>query len=142
MLLILPLSVPIHDEEKKLSSMFIFTLLCGASKGFMKVLKAFIKPFDAPERVRNENSSFQCRFFAEFFIGTFPCNKIFPQVYQKKKKRIISEISGKSLRLSSALVNKYRLVCIFIKKRLHCGHASQNCLNFQQNSQFYKRFTF
>ena len=44
----------------------------------------------------------------------------------KKKnetKRIISEISGKSLRLSSALVNKYRQVCIFFKKRLHCGHA-------------------
>ena len=30
--------------------MFIFTLLCGASKGFMKDLKAFIKPFEAPQR--------------------------------------------------------------------------------------------
>ena len=28
---------------------FIFTLLCGASKGFMKG-KAFIKPFEAPQR--------------------------------------------------------------------------------------------
>ena len=27
--------------------MFIFTLLCGASKGFMKT---FIKPFEVPQR--------------------------------------------------------------------------------------------
>ena len=25
-------------------------LLCGASKGFMKAVKAFIKPFEAPQR--------------------------------------------------------------------------------------------
>ena len=30
--------------------MFIFTLLCGASKGFMKALKAFTKLFEAPQR--------------------------------------------------------------------------------------------
>ena len=30
--------------------MFIFTLLSGASKGFMKALKPFIKPFKAPQR--------------------------------------------------------------------------------------------
>ena len=30
--------------------MFIFTLLCSASIGFMKALKAFIKPFEAPQR--------------------------------------------------------------------------------------------
>ena len=29
---------------------FIFTLLCGASKAFMKALQAFIKPFEAPQR--------------------------------------------------------------------------------------------
>ena len=28
----------------------MFTLLCGASKGFMKVFKAFIKHFEAPQR--------------------------------------------------------------------------------------------
>ena len=40
----LNIPVPIPDEEKKLSSMFIFTLLCGTSKGFMQALKAnFIK---------------------------------------------------------------------------------------------------
>ena len=32
----LTLSVPIPDGEKKLNSTFIFTFLCGASKGFIK----------------------------------------------------------------------------------------------------------
>ena len=27
-----------------------FTFLCGASEGFTKILKAFIKPFEAPQR--------------------------------------------------------------------------------------------
>ena len=35
---LLTLSVPIPDEHKKLSEIFIFTLLCGSSKGFMKAL--------------------------------------------------------------------------------------------------------
>ena len=47
---LLNLSVQILDEEKKLTSIFIFLLLCGALKGFMKALKAFIKPFEAPQR--------------------------------------------------------------------------------------------
>ena len=46
----LTLSAPIPDEEKKLAYTFIFTLLCGASKGFRKALKAFIKPSEAPQR--------------------------------------------------------------------------------------------
>ena len=29
---------------------FIFTLLCGASKSFMKAFNALIKPFEAPQR--------------------------------------------------------------------------------------------
>ena len=29
---------------------FIFTLLFGASKGFIKAFKVFIKPFEAPQR--------------------------------------------------------------------------------------------
>ena len=44
------LPVPIPDEEKNLSEIFIFTLLCGASKGFIKALKAFKKLFEAPQR--------------------------------------------------------------------------------------------
>ena len=36
---------------KKLSFLiFIFRLLCGASEGFMKAFKAFIKPFEASQR--------------------------------------------------------------------------------------------
>ena len=46
--LILP--VPIPDEYKIFSSIFILTLLCGASKGFMMALKAFIKPFEVRQR--------------------------------------------------------------------------------------------
>ena len=46
----LTLSVTTPDEEKKITAIFIFTLLCGPSKGFMKVLKAFIKPFEAPQK--------------------------------------------------------------------------------------------
>ena len=37
----LTLNGPIPDKVKKLSQIFIFTLLCGASKGFMKVCKTF-----------------------------------------------------------------------------------------------------
>ena len=42
----LTLNVPIPDKKKKLAYNFIFTLLCGASKGFMKAYIAFIKPFE------------------------------------------------------------------------------------------------
>ena len=30
--------------------MFIFILNCGASEGFIKTLRAFIEPFEAPQR--------------------------------------------------------------------------------------------
>ena len=46
----LTLQIAIPDEEKKVFKIFIFTALCGASKGFMKALKAFIEPFKAPQR--------------------------------------------------------------------------------------------
>ena len=46
----LTLPATIQDKEKKLTYIFIFTFLCGASKGFMKALKTFIKPFEAPQR--------------------------------------------------------------------------------------------
>ena len=35
---------------KKLYKLFISALLCLTSKGFMKALKAIIKPFEAPQR--------------------------------------------------------------------------------------------
>ena len=43
----LTLAVPILPEERKLTYIFIFTLLCGATKSFMKVSQAFVKPFAA-----------------------------------------------------------------------------------------------
>ena len=38
------------DFRYFISLIFISKLLCGASKGFMKAFKAFIKPFEAPQR--------------------------------------------------------------------------------------------
>ena len=49
-LVILTLPASILDKKKRTPWIFIFTLLCGASKGFMKVLKALTKPFEAPKR--------------------------------------------------------------------------------------------
>ena len=40
----------------------IFTLLCGVSKGFMKAFKAFIKPFEAPQR------SVKIKIWLDFFL--------------------------------------------------------------------------
>ena len=37
-------------RREEINLNFIFTLPCRASKGFMKALKAFIKPFEAPQR--------------------------------------------------------------------------------------------
>ena len=49
-LALLTLPAPFPGEEKKLTKIFIFTLLSGASKDFMKALKAFIKPLEASQR--------------------------------------------------------------------------------------------
>ena len=36
--------------RKEKTNLTIFTLLCGASKGFMKAFKAFVKLFEAPQK--------------------------------------------------------------------------------------------
>ena len=54
--------------KQKLSSVFIFTLLCGASKRFMKALKAFIKPFEATQR--SVKIKIELNFFSSSGIGT------------------------------------------------------------------------
>ena len=41
---------PDPRRKEKTNLNFIFTLFCGASKGFMNVLKTFIKPSEAPQR--------------------------------------------------------------------------------------------
>ena len=43
----LTLPIPILDEEKTFSQIFIFALLCGASKGFYEGLKGLHKTFCA-----------------------------------------------------------------------------------------------
>ena len=45
---LLTLPIPIADEERKLKLYFHTSLWCR--KGFMKPLKAFMKPFEAPQR--------------------------------------------------------------------------------------------
>ena len=47
---ILTFSVPIPDKEKKVTYIFIFTFLCGATNSFMKALKAFVKRFKEPQQ--------------------------------------------------------------------------------------------
>ena len=49
-LLLVNPSRPDTGQREKLISIFIFSLLCGTSKGFMKASKAFIKPFETPQR--------------------------------------------------------------------------------------------
>ena len=46
----LTLPVPLPNKKRKLTLIFIFILLCGPSKGFVKFLKAFEKPFEAPQK--------------------------------------------------------------------------------------------
>ena len=41
--------VLIPDRKKKSTQIFIFTLLYVASKGIIKAIKDFIKPFEAPQ---------------------------------------------------------------------------------------------
>ena len=67
---ILTLPVPILDEEKKLSQIFIVTLLCDASKVFTKALKAFKKPFKAPQRSVKIKFKLKCLFQHDFQKGT------------------------------------------------------------------------
>ena len=43
-------SRPNPRRKEKINLNFYFALLCCAWKGFMKVFKAFIKPFEAPQR--------------------------------------------------------------------------------------------
>ena len=57
------LPVPILEEERKITQIFIFTQLCGDSKGFKKVLKAIIKPFEAPQR------HVKIKMYLNFFIS-------------------------------------------------------------------------
>ena len=53
-----------EEKEKNNLKIFIFTLYCGASAGFMKALKVFIKPFEAPQR------NVKIKIYANFYFNT------------------------------------------------------------------------
>ena len=75
--LFLIIPVPIPNEEKKLSQIFIFTLIYGAWKHFMKAFKAFIKPIEAPQR--SVKSKFNLIFISiqlSEMHGTLEVNKV------------------------------------------------------------------
>ena len=42
-------SCPNPERREKINLSFIFTILCGPLKGFIKALKTFIKPFEPPQ---------------------------------------------------------------------------------------------
>ena len=44
--------IPILDKDRKLTQFFIFKLLCGASKGFIKAFMAF---WDTTKKCENKN---------------------------------------------------------------------------------------
>ena len=62
--LILTFPVPITDKQRKLTKKFIFILLCGASKSFIKAFKALVKPFEVPQR------SLKIKIFVNFYFDT------------------------------------------------------------------------
>ena len=68
--------------------MFIFALLCGASKGFMKALKAYKERFEAPQRSVKKNLSwflFQYNFLKctgrEWLRSSSPIFIVVPQAF-------------------------------------------------------------
>ena len=60
----LTLPVPITGEERKLTWIFIFTILCSAPKCFMKALKAFKKSFEALQ------ISVKIKIYINFYFNT------------------------------------------------------------------------
>ena len=57
-------SRPDPGRRDKINLNLFFTLLCGASKSFMKALKAFIKPCEAPQR------SVKIKIYVNFYLNT------------------------------------------------------------------------
>ena len=77
--LLLIFNGPIPDKKKKLTQVFIFALLFGASKGFLKAFKALIKPFEAPQRSVNIKSQ------VNFYFNTTFWNAQDGKGYNKKR---------------------------------------------------------
>ena len=72
------LNVPCISEsgiDIKIKLIFILTLLCRASKGFIEAFKAFTKPFEAPQR--SMKIKIERNFFSSSRIGMARINMPF-----------------------------------------------------------------
>ena len=86
---ILTLPAPLISESciKIIKLNFFFTLLCDASKSFMKALKTFIKPFEAPQR--RVKIKIQVNFFPFSGIGVGRVN-----LFDAEKRRSEMALEG------------------------------------------------
>ena len=76
--------------KMKKTEIFIFTLLCGVSKGFIKVFKAFIKPFEASQR--SVKIKISVNFFSASGIGTGRVKRT--KVLLAQRKRVSLKLSA------------------------------------------------
>ena len=88
----------------KLTYIFIFTVLCGASKGFTKALNAFLKPLQAPQ------GSMKIKIWVNFLtssgIGTGKVNTLLKLLTWTRLRPILS------------FRNQKKLPEVFFKKRV------------------------
>ena len=68
----LTLPAPIPDKEKNITEIFIFTLLCGASKGFMKTLKKLSEMNGAGRVNQHRLFSFDKSGYNEYIVKANP----------------------------------------------------------------------
>ena len=77
-----------HFESRikmKIKLNFYFRTLCSVPKGFMKALKAFIKPFETPQR--SVKIKTQLNFFSS--SGVKGQQKLFKKKVSYKKKCVV-----------------------------------------------------
>ena len=100
-------------------------LLCGASKGFMKALKALIKPFEAPQR--SVEIKIQCKFLkCTGQEGLRFCFFFQMRLLQSNDKEICNpSVKRKACKHSAALTQEL----LFCVERLYIYLA---LLNFQK----------
>ena len=81
LLITLPVSIP--DEERNLNLSFKF--LCAPPKGFMKALKAFIKPIEAPQR----SEKIKIKIF--ILMKLFEMHQRFSDIFRGYRNKILGE---------------------------------------------------
>ena len=104
---------------------FILTLLCGASKSFMKALKTFIKPFEAPQ------GSVKIKISFNFYFNTAFRNE---RAFRGKKSM--------SFKLEGSVGFKLAMcVCLWCSKQiLKFLRQEWICFSFLWNYDFLKNF--